>query len=41
NTRPEPLLGMQTVGELYGMRLYHEAEHIGQRKAMERIIKAL
>ncbi|TKI92600.1 DinB family protein, partial [Bacillus cereus] len=32
---------LETVGELYGMMLYHEADHIGQMKAMERIIKAL
>ena len=32
-------LGLETVGELYGMMLYHEADRIGQMKAMERIIK--
>ena len=41
NKLPEPFLGLETVGELYGMMLYHEAHHIGQMKAMERIIKAL
>ena len=41
NKLPEPFLGLETVGELYGMMLYHEADHIGQMKAMERIIKAL
>ena len=41
NKLPEPALGLETVGELYGMMLYHEADHIGQMKAMERIIKAL
>ncbi|MRD38966.1 DinB family protein [Bacillus thuringiensis] len=41
NKLPEPFLGLETVGELYGMMLYHEADYIGQMKAMERIIKAL
>ncbi|CAM4020152.1 DinB family protein [Bacillus paramycoides] len=41
NKLPERFLGLETVGELYGMMLYHEADHIGQMKAMERIIKAL
>ncbi|MEG7844121.1 DinB family protein [Bacillus mobilis] len=41
NKLPEPFLGLETVGELYGMMLYHEADHIGQMKAMERIVKAL
>lgn len=36
----EPFLGLETVGELYGMMLYHEADHIGQMKAMKRIIEA-
>lgn len=36
---PEPFLGLETVGELYGMMLYHEADHIGQIKAMKRIIE--
>lgn len=36
----EPFLGLGTVGELYGMMLYHEADHIGQMKAMKRIIEA-
>lgn len=35
----EPFLGLETVGELYGMMLYHEADHIGQMKAMKRIIE--
>lgn len=37
---PKPFLGLETVGELYGMMLYHEADHIGQMKAMKRIIEA-
>lgn len=37
---PEPFLGLETVGELYGMMLYHEADHIGQMKAMKRIVEA-
>ncbi|AVD54490.1 MULTISPECIES: DinB family protein [Priestia] len=36
----EPFLGLETVGELYGMMLYHEADHIGQIKAMKRIVEA-
>ncbi len=37
---PEPFLGLETVGELYGLMLYHEADHIGQMKAMKRVIEA-
>ncbi|MBO9129880.1 DinB family protein [Bacillus sp. 165] len=37
---PEPFLGLETIGELYGMMLYHEADHLGQMKAMKRIVEA-
>ncbi|RLQ91092.1 DinB family protein [Falsibacillus albus] len=37
---PEPFIGLETVGELYGMMIYHEAEHLGQMKAMKRILDA-
>ncbi|MBM7662997.1 putative damage-inducible protein DinB [Bacillus mesophilus] len=33
-----PVGDIKTFGELFGFMLYHEAEHLGQMKAMKRII---
>lgn len=35
-----PFGNIQTYGELYALTLYHEAEHLGQMKAMKRCIEA-
>jgi uncharacterized damage-inducible protein DinB len=35
-----PFGNIETYGDLYGFMLYHEADHIGQMKAMKRMIQA-
>ncbi|MBD3108007.1 DinB family protein [Bacillus sp. AGMB 02131] len=35
-----PKEGIDTVGDLYDLMLHHEAEHLGQMKAMKRIVEA-
>ena len=35
-----PVEGIDTFGDLYNLMLHHEAEHLGQMKAMKRVIEA-
>lgn len=35
-----PFGNFETYGDLYGLSIHHEAEHLGQIKAMKRIIEA-
>lgn len=35
-----PVDGINTFGDLYKLMLHHEAEHLGQMKAMKRMIQA-
>ena len=35
-----PVEGIDTFGDLYNLMLHHEAEHLGQMKAMKRVIQA-
>ncbi|WP_412733829.1 DinB family protein [Heyndrickxia acidicola] len=35
-----PFGNIETFGDLYGFMLYHEADHIGQMKAIKRMIEA-
>ncbi|MBP1950865.1 DinB family protein [Virgibacillus litoralis] len=37
-TLPKPMMGNETYGELAVMTTYHEANHLGQIHAMERVI---
>lgn len=36
----QPFLGLETFGELAGMALFHEANHLGQIQAMKKIVLA-
>lgn len=35
----EPFLGMETVGEIVSLTLFHESNHLGQIEAMKRMIE--
>lgn len=35
-----PLEGIVTFSDLYALMLYHEADHLGQMKAMKKVIQA-
>ncbi|HDX9591296.1 TPA: DinB family protein [Bacillus pseudomycoides] len=38
-TMEKPFMGLETFGELAGLTLMHEANHLGQIQAMKRIIE--
>lgn len=35
-----PVDGIETFSDLYALMLYHEADHLGQMKAMKKVIEA-
>jgi hypothetical protein len=38
-TLEKPFMGLETFGELAGMALFHEANHLGKIQAMKRVIE--
>lgn len=39
DTMKKPFMGLETYGELAGLALMHEANHLGQIQAMKRVIE--